>query len=993
MKAPNFPLSVVRVEDTAFSENNICYNAYQFAYRYVYKDGQRSVLSPYSKHSAAEPNSSNNYIRLNFSISEPIPTFTKDVEIYFKENKSDTWILFIVEDVNTVISQEVKFYNNTLGVALQSAQASKYFESIPLKSKTLEVAKGRLFLGQNSEGYGNTLVDIAFNVQTATSSSTTQSPIYLFKCSQGHWEDGEWFWDGDIRYDYYYLHNSLYYQIMISETEITDFTSVQSSTYQPDIGYTQNQIQLGGVTQAWWPYPNPLSWQAPILISSYTVDVGVNNILGRLKSRSSYKMGIVFYDKYNRNGGVLTKDDWVVNIPDQTSSNPNKEVSWTINTSNSTIPDWATSYQIVRTKNSRCSSFIHYKTNDVLYNTGVNDDGKLMFGYWSPQVKAIYVDINSISETEIGYTYQQGDLLDIYIVGEWVTLEVTGQDSQYIVCKAQNIGTSINPDPSQLSSYQEELYFEVYSPVKKSINELFYEVGNNYPIHSSSGVNSFSVTSGILNGDTYLITRNWLQYDDDYYIDTTGSEPADWTVYNTDLVNQQSISVEVMNPYEEDWFIWLDNTGRVNIELEDEGVQEKQGNIRFSNTVILGTKNNGAHEFEIFNEAFVPAENGVIQKLMFTSGVEGEGKVMLAICQNETTSMYLGQSQLVDEVGNAVLAISNSVIGTMRTLKGGYGTLNPESVKEVDGSVFWWDLRNATLVRYNVNGLFPISDYKMKTYFREKAKSIKDLNLIGMYGFGGIDKGNDEYILSFAYYGGVIITGFSSTWSNLVCTTVQSGVTTGAYRMKTLTVSKYLEFQLLTGYPVSYNVTDAFTFGTTSYSAISDSDFAALSTLDYPLRVIAFYNYVEELISGFDFPTTVTNASDGTNTLLCPIYDIDSGYTGYSATWSNLLCKTEYGAFTGVYRMKTLTVSKYSNSNMISGYPVSYNITNAFTGNSISYSAISDSDFKALSTLDYALRGVAFYNYVEGLESSFDSSTEVENSPSGTDTNACPYNP
>jgi hypothetical protein len=444
-----------------------------------------------------------------------------------------------------------------------------------------------------------------------------------------------------------------------------------------------------------------------------------------------------------------------------------------------------------------------------------------------------------------------------------------------------------------------------------------------------------------------------------------------------------------MNPYEEDWFIWLDNTGRVNIELEDEGVQEKLGNIRFSNTVILGTKNNGAHEFEIFNEAFVPAENGEIQKLMFTSGVEGEGKVMLAICQNETTSMYLGQSQLVDEVGNAVLSISNSVIGTMRTLKGGYGTWNPESVKEVDGSVFWWDLRNATLVRYNVNGLFPISDYKMKTYFREKAKIIKDLNLIGMYCFGGIDKGNDEYILSFAYYGGAVNTGFSSTWSNLVCTTDQYGLTTGHYRMKTLAVSKYLEFQLLTGYPLSYNITDAFTDNSVSYSAISDSDFAALSTLDYNLRIVAFYNYVEDLVSGIDssFVLYVMNVSQGTNSDFCPIVAVN---TGYSATWFNLLCVTVNEGNTGDYRMKTLTVSKYVNSSLISGYPLSYNITDAFTGNSISYSALSDSDFAALDNLDYARRGVAFYNYVEGLESSFDALNEVENPPMGTNTNACP---
>lgn len=877
MKAPNYPLTTMRLEDSSYGQNYISLYAFQFAYRYVFKDGQQSVLSPYSLYSVPTPNSAYNYIRLNFEISEAVPSLIEDIEIYFKTDKSDTWTLFKRDSIDTVLSSEVKFYNDTLGQALASSEVAKYFESIPLKSDALTVAQSRLFLGGNTEVYDDTNVAITFTVQDVSSASTTTANIVYFTTSQVEsW--GPFSYTGSVKYDYYYIYNSLYYFIEVTNAVVTDFTAMTAITYTPGVGYTETQVKNGLAVQGWHPYSDPYTSTPSTAVANQTVNVGVGNIYrGYSKSRSHYKYGIVFKDDYNRSSGVITDASQLLYIPDQSTTI--KEVAWSINTSSSSIPEWATSYQIVRTKNLRCTSFLQYKSNDVFYFRGEGmvghstvPDQAYNFGTaYDTTSQSIYIAVNALGKIDVGYTYQQGDLLDIYIGTTWHTLEVTGQDSFYIVCKLKNLGTLTSPTES---------LFEIYSPVKQLEIEEFFEVGNAYPISSPGASATFSNTSGIVDGDVYIITnRAWYDYVSTYSVQWTSHDGKIYSYYTDFLLDtsQTLISVETMNPYETKWEQWLDNTGKVNIVVEDIEEKHKTQSIRFSNVFTPGTLNNGIHSFELLNEDTVPMESGSIQKLVFTSGsvestngTQSVSNVMLAICRNAANSIYIGESQIVDNYGDSILAISNNVIGTIRPLKGDYGTQNPESVKVLDGAVFWWDLRNAAVVRYSSNGLFPISNQKMRAYFRDKADRIKALNLQGFYAFGGVDKRNSEYVLSFANYSDTVIDGYTNVWSDPVCVLVNSNMT-GDYRMKTLNFNKYEDGILMSGYPTSYPITDAFTHSGTfypgTYSALTDTEFASLSVVDYTSRLLSFLNYIITVEQG---EYTINNEYEGTDIQMCP---------------------------------------------------------------------------------------------------------------------------
>jgi hypothetical protein len=214
-----------------------------------------------------------------------------------------------------------------------------------------------------------------------------------------------------------------------------------------------------------------------------------------------------------------------------------------------------------------------------------------------------------------------------------------------------------------------------------------------------------------------------------------------------DEPDDYSYSTELMNPSDDYFLNWVQITGRPNLVPDDVSSQNKVTGITFSETKIPGSKVNGLSKFSALDEDRLDEVTGPIRKLTLTTKTQSTGTVMLAISENESTAIYLGESQLQGaSSGNEFLSVSKSVIGTKNTLQGSFGTINPESVVTNEGRAFWFDAKNSTVVRYTGEGLMPIGDLKMKTYFREKAKEVFRNNTIVPATF---DDFNNEYIITF----------------------------------------------------------------------------------------------------------------------------------------------------------------------------------------------------------------------------------------------------
>lgn len=227
------------------------------------------------------------------------------------------------------------------------------------------------------------------------------------------------------------------------------------------------------------------------------------------------------------------------------------------------------------------------------------------------------------------------------------------------------------------------------------------------------------------------------------------------TTITINFPDSYGYNAEAMNPSDDYFLRWTQITGRPNLVFEDLDEEEKTTGIVFSETKVPGSKINGLSKFSALDETQLDEVTGKLRKLILTSKTQSTGTVLLALSENETTSIYLGEQQLQGASdGSQFLAVSNNVIGTKNTLQGSFGTINPESVVASEGNAYWYDAKNATAVKYTNQGLVPIGDVKMKTFFKGRNKAV----LVGGNVFGTYDVYNNEYILNMPPVTGSVAT-------------------------------------------------------------------------------------------------------------------------------------------------------------------------------------------------------------------------------------------
>ena len=254
---------------------------------------------------------------------------------------------------------------------------------------------------------------------------------------------------------------------------------------------------------------------------------------------------------------------------------------------------------------------------------------------------------------------------------------------------------------------------------------------------------------------TYVTT---MIYEGKYKERTTGRDPKAKYSLAIDFSDNFGYAAESMNPSNDYFLNWTQITGRPNLVPREVSSQIKNTGIVFSETKIPGGKINGLSKFSALDEKRLDDSTGPLRSLSITSKTQSTGTVLLAISENETSSIYLGEQQLQQtSSGGQFLAVSSGVIGTINTLQGSYGTKHPESIAINEGKAYWFDLKNQTVVKYDSNGLTPIGNTKMKTYFRKKSEVIYN-DTVRRFVIGTYDDYNSEYILSLPQTGESTVT-------------------------------------------------------------------------------------------------------------------------------------------------------------------------------------------------------------------------------------------
>ena len=758
-EVPTYPIEVRKLLSTDEADvpdqttNQIALYAFQFSYRFIFRDGTISVLSPYSKvvnYNSDEDPDEFDTIEVKIPKAQRIPNEVTEIQLLSRDPQTNNWGIikrylrsidsadFV--DHNTLGGDALThyFFNTYASTLIQESEGLKLFDSIPLKSQAMEVAQNRLFLANNLEGYDPIAAlilsaDQVVNNTSAPAGSTTY--IYVYPDTDSF--DPDHFAalvvrinSGDPAIDgYYYVSDLLTYDDfqngnLPTELFINPLSKLGDlGDFDPfDTGLIQLFSDTWGVSPPNGPGPGPNAFvdntytgtQPTVYGLGGPGDLSEGDLI--FKSGSRYQIGIVFFDYAGRNAGVYTNDNCIIDIPERgyTATDYTTGLSWLIDgvVNNNNIPYWATHYAIVRTKNLTTDFFFVSGFSNRAYVTR-DDDGLLVYSYGAYPTTAdlyaigweLYADRDGY-----GYTFAQGDVLKYFPDDNSAPkfFSIIGQDGRFVLTTPSNEGDFTAAGGGKI---------EIYTPLRSSDTPIFYEVGEVYDIEDAGTVSkAFSVYAGVLRGDTTLVTTN----------DNTLSPYL----------------VEAMSPNIGLWQVWNTDAGRPNVILYDSRQSRRETAIRWSNQYVAGAKINGLCTFDEVDEVVLDESCGPIQKLVLAGKAQSEGSVMLSIGANNTFSMYLGETQIVDNSDQTLLATSGRIIGTTRDLRGGYGTNHPESVVENDGRVYWYDEQRGAVVRYAANGLTPISDYKFRAFFNRLSGQTRNQPVIG-----GFDRLRTEYLL------------------------------------------------------------------------------------------------------------------------------------------------------------------------------------------------------------------------------------------------------
>jgi len=765
-QSPTLPPTQVRINDTSVNYNLIKDEAYTFAYRFVYVDGEISSLSPYSEIShypnpdTTTPETDNNTIIVTIPANQEIGRDVYEVEYLVKYGQEPDFSVFYTErNYNAITAHDddgielvIAFRNDTTRLAIPTTDVTRYSSAVPVKAQALEAARGRVFLGNTTEGLdninesglrenasiypyiqqssGNMVGNyVMWKLDYIDSGGINQRVYFRFVKVSGSAADGYYEFSGSgnplpaasDEVDDWLNQPSLDPTRYPASQDLTGQTKVADGGYNAIRTYVGTQVPSGGTLRfAAEAFTGGVAVDTSVTISAGLVQatITLTENLRLWKSASAYRFALLFMDRYGRQGRVIElTDNNGISIPDRGSaySNVVQKVNWELPTTSARdyIPEWAHSYSFVRTKSLNKSFFVQFPIKDMHYVADF-DKANQSHNYSANIHKYIQVEISSLQIEDLGYNFSEGDLITIHnLGGNQYTLQVVNQTETDIYALVTKSLGGLN-----VTTYT--AFAEIFTPRLINENEPYFEFGETYVINSpGTASRTWSTSSGYFDGDIVIKTRQF----------GTGSD-----------IHMQVASANFNNAND-----WLQLTGRGFVTTRFQQVV-KPFSISFSENRLIGTLINGLSTFNSLDEKSLPSEMGPIQKLLLTSKTESTGNVMLAIGNTETASVYIGEAQVQTSGGGAFLAVQSGVIGSAQVLRGSYGTMHPESVVENNSRVYFLDALNGTVVQYDVNGLMPIGDKGVKSFFRERCNRIIIEGSTGC--FAGFDSLEDEYILT-----------------------------------------------------------------------------------------------------------------------------------------------------------------------------------------------------------------------------------------------------
>lgn len=435
-----------------------------------------------------------------------------------------------------------------------------------------------------------------------------------------------------------------------------------------------------------------------------------------------------------------------------------------------TPPEWATSYEVVRTRASNitfgfsgiANRFYFYKKDDAEPNgyKAVNSDDAAYFA----------VDISNFSQTtgaddprtkdnlpnEIYYTYQEGDEIILSNLPTPFVIAGTSTDGKLLIANNDALKIAFG---NQIDGNKVGKPFTVMirTPQETETPPVFYSSGEWYPILNPKTENrawSKSDWTYTGNDDVQEMSAGGFVWYDNYPFRNGGAYSVwkrytfDYSVNITPNTNNLVVPYPQMNPFADkiaqQWEhgdLWIDVPNEFNT------IKKLETQVVFGGQIIPDSRVNNLALFKADQQYVYPVDYGTLMELRpgQNQEVESAGAILVAGFVNETVAIYINRTTMANLNGSTEVLQSDKVLGSYNALVGSFGTVHPTATACVDGRQYRLDINKGVIHRYSRDGLTAISRFKMKKFFREKCNDL-------LYGngkiYGGFDYEHQEYVLT-----------------------------------------------------------------------------------------------------------------------------------------------------------------------------------------------------------------------------------------------------
>lgn len=713
--------------------NSMNDKSYQFIYRYVYYDDTRSVWSPISTTVATGYIlARNNKITITFSNEETsnflyYSKVIKSIEIAFRDSllTNFNYIDRVDFPTNTTIVH-YNFYNDTAYSVVDSTDTSKYFESVPKITGSIGFVENRVFMGDCLEG---------FNVDSTTFSANSINYGGIFSNNIITWKFYSNYEIGIVFYDRAERKSGVYKLIKSSALRTTSNLRIPNFILSgiPPIGFTHYRIvRTTSLNKSWFiqGYCTPSSFKGQ------QTEIVFNGLNGNL-----------FY--------VANVGDYIIALSGDPSNGfypiptPRKVIG-------SSVDPFGNPTIILdghNTEFSQLGIFIKIEIyspiqeiSQLFYEIGeritIKDPNTNQRSFFINGSTSANIDLSNVVSGDI-YIRRLDDCI-VYHSRTQIYVYNTGSLKK-ITLGINNQNFTINTD----STPEAEVAQMFVDLINQSVfYQAFIMTGTQGSVNGINGVAGFIqfmvYDTRIGSQGSIVITTVTNPSVDGENIGISESSGAN--------VSGASAQIVVDNDYVEGMFandndvIWNKNIGRPGIELTDGDQEERRTTlIRFGGEFLTDTKINNVNNFNFLDQEAL-TNFGNIRKLIVASNNQAEGTILLAVQENEISSLYIGQIVIKNAGGGQNITTTDSVIGTVNPLQKLVGTINPESVVQLNGIIYGFDALRGIAWRYGQDGLNFLSNEGMRNFFYIRSSYLLSLGSFKCY--AGIDPYHNEYIIS-----------------------------------------------------------------------------------------------------------------------------------------------------------------------------------------------------------------------------------------------------